>query len=69
MGNTTIITRELDATGEDMGVFQSAVDDTYIQQAACTDDDGDLLAKAQADYLFVLYRPHLRCHGAVGTSI
>ncbi len=69
MGETTIITRELDASGDDMGMFKSTVDDTYIQQLAWTDDEGDLLAKAQPDYLFILYRPHLRSHGGVGTSI
>jgi hypothetical protein len=69
MAETTIIERGVDATGNDIGVFQSANDDTIIQQVAWTDDDGDLLAEAQAAYLVVLYRPHLKCHGNVGTSI
>lgn len=69
MGETTVIVREVDATGKDIAMWKSAADETYIQQTAFTDDDGTLLAKAQANYLFILYRPHLKAHGAVGTSI
>lgn len=68
MGDSTSITREIDASGDDIAMWKSAVDNTYIQQCALTDDDGDLIAE-QASYLVVLYRPHLRSHGGVGTSI
>jgi hypothetical protein len=66
MGESTFITKETDASGKDIAVWKGANDDTYIQQVAITDDDGDLLAKAQASYVFVSERPHLTCHGGVG---
>ena len=69
MGEAMFIKRGTDPSGEDVGVWKSATDDTYIQQTAHTNDEGVLRAKEQAFFLFVLYRPHLRSHGGVGASI
>lgn len=69
MGEATFIKRDTDPSGEDVGVWKSASDDTYIIQTAHTNDEGVLRGKAQAFFLFVAYRPHLRSHGSVGDSI